>query len=111
MLKVIFIDADGTRHEVDAAAGESLLTIAHRNRIDVEGACEGSMACSTCHLVVAPEWYGKLPPAIDEESDLLDLAAGLTRTSRLGCQIVMSEALDGLVVSLPGAVHNLVMVP
>ena len=106
MPKMTFIAPDGTRHEVDAPVGLSVLEIAHRNKIDLEGSCEGSLACSTCHVVVDPEWYGKLAEASEEEEDMLDLAFGLTRTSRLGCQIRMSEALDGLTVTLPAATRN-----
>ena len=109
MPTVIFIDGDGSRREVDAPAGFSLLDIAHRNDIDIEGACEGQMACSTCHLVVEPEWFSRLEPPSEEEEDMLDLAFGLTRTSRLGCQIVMTDALDGLTVRLPESTRNLLL--
>ncbi len=102
MPRMIFIDAAGGRREVAAPAGETLLTIAQRNGFDVEGTCEGSLACATCHLIVAAEWYGRLAPPGEDEAGMLELAWGLTATSRLGCQIVMSEALDGLVVALPG---------
>ncbi len=104
-----FIDPDGVRHEVDAPAGLSLLDIAQRNDIDIEGACEGSMACSTCHVIVDPGDYGRLPRASEDEEDMLDLAFGLTRTSRLGCQIIMREGLDGLSVSLPAETGNLLL--
>mgnify|MGYP003341669118 CR=1 FL=1 len=87
--------------EVDAPIGLSVLEIAHRNDIDLEGACEGSLACSTCHVIIDPEWYEALPDATEDEEDMLDLAFGLTRTSRLGCQIISTEELDGLTVSLP----------
>ena len=107
MPKMIFIERDGTRREVDAPLGLSVLEIAHRNDIDIEGACEGSLACSTCHVLVEPEWFGKLKPPSEDEEDMLDLAFGLTKTSRLGCQIVMSPELDGLVVRLPKEVRNL----
>jgi 2Fe-2S ferredoxin len=96
-----FIDRDGSHHEVDAPVGLSVLEIAHANNIDLEGACEGSLACSTCHVVVSPEDYERLTEATEDEEDMLDLAFGLTRTSRLGCQIIMSEELDGLTVRLP----------
>jgi len=107
--KVIFIQRGGVRKEVDAPEGFSLLDIAHRNDIDIEGACEGSMACSTCHVVVEEEWFGRLEPPCEEEEDMLDLAFGLTRTSRLGCQITMTEALDGLTVRLPESTRNLLL--
>jgi ferredoxin, 2Fe-2S len=106
MPKMTFIDRDGTPHEVDAPIGQSVLEIAHRHKIDIEGACEGSLACSTCHVIVDAEWYELLKEATEDEEDMLDLAFGLTKTSRLGCQIVMTEELDGLTVSLPAATRN-----
>ena len=109
MPKMTFVEADGTRKEVDAPLGLSLLEIAHRNDIDIEGACEGSLACSTCHVIVDPEWYPKLAEANEDEEDMLDLAFDLTVTSRLGCQIVMSEELDGLTVSLPAETRNMLL--
>ena len=81
--------------------------VAHKHAIDIEGACEGSLACSTCHVIVDPDWYDLLKEATEDEEDMLDLAFGLTKTSRLGCQITMSEELDGLVVSLPPGSRNL----
>ena len=107
MPKITFIDRQGQRHEVDAPVGLSVLEIAHRNNIDLEGACEGSLACSTCHVIVDPEWVAKLKPASEDEEDMLDLAFGITKTSRLGCQILMTPELDGLVVRLPKEVRNL----
>ena len=109
MPKMIFIERDGTRREVDAPVGLSVLEIAHKHMIDIEGACEGSMACSTCHVIVDKDWYTKLDEPSEDEEDMLDLAFGLTRTSRLGCQIVMTEALDGLTVQLPKEVRNMLM--
>jgi len=98
--------AGGQKWEVDAPNGLSVMEIAHKHGIDLEGACEGSLACSTCHVVVDSGWYGKLAEASEDEEDMLDLAFGLTHTSRLGCQIIMSDALDGLVVTLPAATRN-----
>ena len=109
MPKMTFIVGGGVHKEVDAPVGLSVLDIAHRNDIDIEGACEGQMACSTCHIVVDPDWYGKSPAPTEEEEDMLDLAFGLTRTSRLGCQIVITEDLDGLVVRLPEQTRNLLL--
>ena len=109
MPKITFIERDGTRREVEAPLGLSVLEIAHKNKIDIEGACEGSLACSTCHVIVDPEWYELLKEASEDEEDMLDLAFGLTHTSRLGCQIRMSEALDGLVVKLPAATRNMMV--
>lgn len=107
MPRVTFIERGGRRREVEAEAGMTLLEIAHANDIDIEGACEGCMACSTCHVIVDAGWYDRLPPASAEEDDLLDLAWGLARTSRLGCQIALTPDIDGLVVSLPDGVRNL----
>ncbi len=107
MPRMTFIERDGTRREVDAPLGLSVLEIAHRHDIDIEGACEGSLACSTCHVIVDPAWFGKLATPSEDEEDMLDLAFGLEKTSRLGCQIVMSDQLDGLTVRLPAATRNL----
>ncbi len=107
MPKMTFIDRTGARHEVEAPIGLSVLEIAHRNNIDIEGACEGSLACSTCHVIVDAEWYDLLKEASEDEEDMLDLAFGLTRTSRLGCQIIITEELDGLTVALPAATRNM----
>jgi ferredoxin, 2Fe-2S len=109
MPRVIFIERDGSRREVDAPLGLSVLEIAHKNGIDIEGACEGSLACSTCHVIVDPEWYDLLKEASEDEEDMLDLAFGLTATSRLGCQIIITEELDGLVVRLPASTRNLLL--
>ena len=109
MAKITFLDSSGNSTEVDAPLGTSVMTIAQANDIDIEGACEGSLACSTCHVIVSPDWYDKLKPVIEEEEDMLDLAHGLTRTSRLCCQIEMTEELDGLVVTLPAETHNLMI--
>jgi len=109
MPHVVFVAPDGSRKEADAPCGFSLLDIAHRNGINIEGACEGQMACSTCHVIVDPDWYGRLDPPCEEEEDMLDLAFGLTRTSRLACQIEMRDDLDGLVVRLPAATRNLLL--
>lgn len=106
MPKMTFIQPDGTRREVDAPLGLSVLEIAHRHGVDIEGACEGSLACSTCHVIVDPKYFEALQSPTEDEEDMLDLAFGLEETSRLGCQIVMTEELDGLVVRLPKATRN-----
>ncbi|MGO1118030.1 ferredoxin family 2Fe-2S iron-sulfur cluster binding protein [Rhodovibrionaceae bacterium A322] len=106
MPKMVFIERDGTHKEVDAPEGLSVLEIAHRNDVDIEGACEGSLACSTCHVVVEESWFNKLPEPSEDEEDMLDLAFDLQRTSRLGCQLIMDDAMDGLVVRLPGDARN-----
>ena len=92
MPKMTFIERDGTRREVDAPVGLSVLEIAHKHGVDIEGACEGSLACSTCHVIVDAAWFKKLEAPTEDEEDMLDLAFGLTQTSRLGCQIVMTPA-------------------
>jgi 2Fe-2S ferredoxin len=107
MPKITFVNADGSRLEVDAPVGLSILEIAHRHNVDLEGACEGSLACSTCHVIVESEWYDLLADASEDEEDMLDLAFGLTKTSRLGCQIIMSEELDGLTLKLPSGTRNM----
>lgn len=107
MPKMTFIERNGVSKEVEAPIGLSVLEIAHRNQIDLEGACEGSLACSTCHVIVESEDFDRLNDPTEDEEDMLDLAFGLTATSRLGCQIIMTEELDGLTVSLPGATRNM----
>jgi 2Fe-2S ferredoxin len=104
-----FISPDGERIEVEAAVGRSVLEIAHRNDIDIEGACDGSLACSTCHVIVAEQDFDRLPVPEEDEEDMLDLAFGLMPTSRLGCQIVITEALDGLTVTLPTETRNMLL--
>ena len=108
MTRIRFISADGERvTEADAPAGERLLDVAHEHRQPLEGTCEGQMACSTCHVIVAPEDFEKLPPASEEEEDLLDLTAHVTRHSRLACQIFLSEELESLTVRMPGGSRNM----
>ena len=109
MPKMVFIEKNGNRKEVDAPIGLSVMEIAHRHDVDIEGACDGSLACSTCHVIVEPAWAAKLDEPSEDEEDMLDLAFGLTETSRLGCQIIMSEALDGLTVELPKETHNMLL--
>lgn len=107
MPQMTFVYTDGTELVVDAPVGQSVLEIAHKNQIPLEGACEGSLACSTCHVIIEKSFYDRLPAATEDEEDMLDLAFGLTHTSRLGCQIIMTEALDGLRVALPSATRNM----
>ncbi len=109
MPKVVFIEPDGTEKVVDAPCGLSILEIAHKHDIDIEGACEGSLACSTCHVIVDDTWFGRLNEASEDEEDMLDLAFGLTRTSRLGCQIIITEDMDGLTVRLPEGTNNMLV--
>ena len=107
MTLVRFLRADGTfNKEVEAAPGQRLLDVAWSAREPLEGACEGVMACSTCHVIVDGPDFEKLPPATEEEEDLLDLAAHATRTSRLACQIVLTEEMECLTVRIPSAANN-----
>ena len=107
MTRVRFLKVDGTLDkEVEAPAGAVLLDVAQAAGQPLEGACEGQMACSTCHVIVDPEDFARLPLASEEEDDLLDLAWGVMRTSRLACQIVLREELETLTVRMPGGFHN-----
>ena len=108
MTRVTFISADGERRqEVDGPAGSILLEVAQAAGQPLEGTCEGQMACSTCHVIVASEWFSRLPMASDDEEDMLDLAAGAGPTSRLACQIVVDQDLDGVVVRVPDTAHDM----
>jgi ferredoxin len=108
MTRVRFISANGEDvTEVEAPAGSRLLEVAQANGQPLEGTCEGQMACSTCHVHIAPEDFAKLPPASEEEEDLLDLASHVTRYSRLSCQILLDDTLESLTVRIPSGVHNM----
>ena len=108
MIRVRFLSPDGTRvREVEAAPGERLLDVAQAAGQPLEGTCEGQMACSTCHVIVAAEDFARLPRASEEEEDMLDLAYHVTRHSRLACQIRLDEALGSLTVRMPGGAHNM----
>jgi len=100
-MQVIFHNRNGERITAQGAAGDTLLNVAQAAGMPLEGTCEGQMACSTCHVIVAPDWFAKLTPASEDEEDMLDLAAGACRTSRLSCQIDLSDALDGIEVRIP----------
>ena len=100
-ITVTFIDPRGNPMEASAEPGDNLLRVGQNAGLPLEGTCEGQMACSTCHVIVAPEWFDRLPEAIEEEEDMLDFAAGARRTSRLSCQIDLTEELNGLTVSVP----------
>ncbi|CAK7225264.1 mitochondrial matrix iron-sulfur protein [Sporothrix bragantina] len=107
-LYITFIDKDGDSHKLAVAAGDNLLDIAQAHDLEMEGACGGSCACSTCHVIVEDEaYFDKMNEPDDDENDMLDLAFGLTETSRLGCQVTMTKELDGLVVRLPTMTRNL----
>ena len=108
MIRVHFVSADGeTVREVAVNPGDRLLEAAQNDDQPLEGTCEGQMACSTCHVIVAADDFGRLPPACEEEEDMLDLATGATRTSRLACQIILTEAMDGLSVRMPPESRNM----
>ncbi|KAF4988268.1 hypothetical protein FDECE_15119 [Fusarium decemcellulare] len=107
-LWVTFIEKDGQEHKIAVSAGDNLLDIAQANDLEMEGACGGSCACSTCHVIVLEDdYFDKMPEPEDDENDMLDLAFGLTETSRLGCQVQMTKELDGLRVKLPSMTRNL----
>ncbi|KAF9923995.1 Adrenodoxin-like protein 1, mitochondrial [Linnemannia zychae] len=106
-IKVNFVKPDGETVSVEANEGESLLDLARANDLDVEGACEASLACSTCHLILDEASFDKLEEPSDEENDMLDLAFGLTDTSRLGCQVLMTKDLEGLTAKIPSATRNM----
>ncbi|CCG22171.1 Yah1 protein [Candida orthopsilosis Co 90-125] len=106
-LHITFITKDGKQYTYEVAEGDNILDIAQANNLDMEGACGGSCACSTCHIIVDPEFYDEIPEPSDDENDMLDLAFGLTETSRLGCQVKMSKELDGIRVALPAMTRNL----
>ncbi|KAG8093736.1 hypothetical protein GUJ93_ZPchr0012g19620 [Zizania palustris] len=106
-ISVTFVNKDGTEQTISIPVGMSILEAAHENDIELEGACEGSLACSTCHVIVMDvKDYNKLEDPTDEENDMLDLAFGLTETSRLGCQVIAKPELDGMRVALPAATRN-----
>jgi ferredoxin len=105
-LKVTFIDPSGNPVVCEAEAGDNLLTVGQAAGLPLEGTCEGQMACSTCHVIVAAEWFDKLTEASEEEEDMLDFAAGARRTSRLSCQIDLTRELDGLTVSVPATSND-----
>ncbi len=107
-IDIQFVQTDGeTTTQASGEVGANLLSVAQNAGMPLEGTCEGQMACSTCHVIVAPEWFDALPPATEEEEDMLDLATGAKRTSRLSCQIILSDALNGLVVCIPSESRNM----
>ncbi|BEJ15550.1 hypothetical protein CspHIS471_0501550 [Cutaneotrichosporon sp. HIS471] len=107
-IKVTYTDSKGNVIKtIEGNEGDDLLSLAHEHDIDLEGACERSVACSTCHVIIDPKSFDKLPEADDEENDMLDLAFGLEDTSRLGCQVLLTPELDGMVAQLPAATRNM----
>jgi len=101
MVRVRFTKADGAVVEAEGDAGTALLEVGQNAGMPLEGTCEGQMACSTCHVIVDREWFAKLPEASEDEEDMLDLAYAVERTSRLSCQIELTEEIDGLTVKIP----------
>jgi ferredoxin len=107
-IKIHFQDSRGELIKtIEGNEGDDILSLAHEHDIDLEGACEGSIACSTCHVILSPEYYDLLEEPGDDENDMLDMAFGLTDTSRLGCQVVLDKKLDGMVCTLPAATRNM----
>ena len=103
MPKIIFYKEKGIRTEIEGQPGQTLLEVAREHDIDIEGTCEGNLSCATCHLIIDKDWFSKLPTPTEDEADMLDLVNGLTVNSRLGCQIKVTDDLDGLIVFLPVA--------
>ena len=106
-ITVTFRDRHGKPVEARGEAGDNLLRVGQAAGLPLEGTCEGQMACSTCHVIVAAEWFDRLLPASEEEEDMLDFAAGARRTSRLSCQIELTAEMDGLTVSIPAESNDL----
>jgi 2Fe-2S ferredoxin len=108
-IKIVFQYPNGEKKEIEAAIGDSVLQVAHSNGIPIEGACEGSLACSTCHVIVDEKTYSQccMAKKSDDEEDLLDLAFGCTNTSRLGCQVILTADMDGMILQIPSGTRNL----
>ncbi|XP_030638439.1 ferredoxin-2, mitochondrial [Chanos chanos] len=106
VVNVVYIDRSGKRIPVKAKVGDNVLYLAHRHGIDLEGACEASLACSTCHVYVNADYYDKLPTPEEREDDMLDMAPMLQENSRLGCQIILTPELDGIELTLPKVTRN-----
>ena len=104
---VTFVHADGREQRVETQPGVTVLQLAHELGFEMEGACEGNMACSTCHVIIDKAHFDRLPEASEDEEEMLDLALGLTATSRLGCQVVIDKSVDGLVLHLPKESRNM----
>ncbi len=106
-VSLTFVTSQGDQVVAEAEPGVSLLEVAQGAGMPLEGTCEGQMACSTCHVYVADDWFDRLPEASEDEEDMLDLAYGVQRTSRLSCQIIVSEELDGLSVTIPSEAKDM----
>ncbi|SCQ16964.1 adrenodoxin-type ferredoxin, putative [Plasmodium ovale] len=105
-IDVTFVSTDSYEKTVKAKVGDSILKVAHENSINIEGACDGFCACSTCHVIIEEKFYDLLPEALDNEIDMLELAPCITETSRLGCQVKLSKELDGMKIKLPPMTRN-----
>jgi ferredoxin len=106
-ITITFLDPRRKAVETSAEPGDNLLRVGQAAGLPLEGTCEGQMACSTCHVIVAGDWFDRLPAASEEEEDMLDFAAGARRTSRLSCQIELTAQMDGLTVSVPSESNDL----
>lgn len=106
VVNVIFIDRNGKRVPVRGKVGDNVLYLAHRYGVELEGACEASLACSTCHVYVKTDYLDRLPEPLEKEEDLLDMAPALKMNSRLGCQITLTKDLDGIELTLPAITRN-----
>ena len=106
-INIRFVTSRGEVTETVGEPGDNLLRVGQAAGVPLEGTCEGQMACSTCHVIVGEEWFGKLPPASEEEEDMLDFAAGVQRTSRLSCQLELTEELDGIELLVPDEAHDM----
>ncbi|XP_059166059.1 adrenodoxin-like protein 1, mitochondrial [Physella acuta] len=106
LVNITYIDRQGEKHHIKGKVGDNVMYLAHRYNIEIEGACEASLACSTCHVYVKDEYLHKLPQPEEKEDDMLDMAPYLKENSRLGCQIILNKDLDGIEVTLPKATRN-----
>lgn len=106
-ITITFLDPHSNPVAPTCEPGDNLLRVGQAAGLPLEGTCEGQMACSTCHVIVAAEWFDRLPPAAEEEEDMLDFAASARRTSRLSCQIELTAEMDGLTVSIPAQSNDL----
>ena len=106
-MRLVFAQGGSRRTVEGDFAGKNILAVAHEQGVDLEGACECSCACSTCHVILPEAVYDALPEPSEEEEDMLDLAFGLTETSRLGCQVELTQEHDGIVITLPTATRNM----
>jgi len=105
-IKVNYITKSGEKIVIYGKEGDNVMYLAHENGIDIEGACEASLACCTCHVYVNDDHYKRLTTASEEEEDMLDMAPFLKSNSRLSCQIILTKELDGIEVTLPPATRN-----